>query len=183
MSLAFRCRRRCSSIEPLYDSSPSRSTLTVVHLYGYGTLTMFATTLKNPVMTVPMDNRPSMPSAGATTIARGVKVEGDFASQGDVVIEGEVHGKITTAGVLTVGSEAVIKADVAAGEAVISGQVEGNLTVQKQVILHATARVKGDLTAERATVEAGATIDGKVQIGVSPKMEAKVAPKTITKAE
>lgn len=116
-------------------------------------------------MNAPTDYRSSSPAAGATTIARGVKVEGDFASQGDVVIEGEVHGKITTAGMLTVGPEAVIKADVTAGEASISGSIEGNLIVKKQIVLQATARLKGDLTAERLSIEAGAALDGRVQIG------------------
>lgn len=125
------------------------------------------------------------PSGSATVIARGVKVEGDFASQGDVVIEGEVHGKIASAGMLTVGSEAVIKADVTAEEASISGLVEGNVHIKKQAVLRATARIKGDLTAEHITVEAGASLDGRVQIGVTPsaKMESKVVPaKLIAKA-
>ncbi len=115
----------------------------------------------------PSDSPSSSSNAGAnkTIIARGVKVEGDFMSQGDVVIEGEVHGKVATTGTLTVGSEAVIKADVTADEAIISGSVEGNLHVKKQAVLHASAKVKGDLTVERATIESGAVLEGKVQIG------------------
>jgi cytoskeletal protein CcmA (bactofilin family) len=113
-----------------------------------------------------MDNRPpASPTPGATVIARGVKVEGDFASQGDVVIEGEVHGKIASAGMLTVGPEAVIKADVSANEASISGLIEGNLTVKTQAVLRGTARIKGDIVAERVTMEAGAALDGRAQIG------------------
>lgn len=104
-------------------------------------------------------------AAAKTVIARGVRVEGDFASQGDVVIEGEVHGKISAAGTLTVGSEAVIKADVTADEIIISGSVEGNLQIKKQAVLHASAKVKGDLTVELATIESGAALDGRVQIG------------------
>lgn len=104
-------------------------------------------------------------SGGATMIARGVKMEGDFSSEGDVVIEGEVYGKLSTGGKLTVGSEAVIKADVSANEAEVAGQIEGNLHLTEQLILHASARVKGDVTVERATIESGATLEGKVEIG------------------
>lgn len=111
----------------------------------------------------------------ATIIARGVKVEGEFKSQGDVVIEGEVQGTISTSGTLTVGSEAHINADVTADEAVISGSIDGNLKVKKQAVLHASAHIKGDLTAERITVESGATIEGKVQVG-SPTMQASSKP-------
>jgi cytoskeletal protein CcmA (bactofilin family) len=102
---------------------------------------------------------------GATVIARGVKLEGDFSSKGDVVIEGEVNGKVTASGKLTVGSEAVIRADITADAAVISGLVEGNVTVKGQAVLHATARLTGDLTAERIMVESGATLVGQVHIG------------------
>ena len=56
----------------------------------------------------------SSSSAGSTVIARGVRVEGDFTSQGDVVIEGEVNGHVTTNSLLTVGNEAKLKAEVAA---------------------------------------------------------------------
>jgi cytoskeletal protein CcmA (bactofilin family) len=138
---------------------------------------MFSSSAKHVDMPYTIENRPA-PSSGATTIARGVKVEGDFASQGDVVIEGEVHGKISAAGTLTIGPEAVIKADVTADEANISGLLEGNLTVKKQVVLHATARIKGDLIAERATVESGAVLDGRVQIGHGVKAEVKATSKS-----
>ncbi|GMU25222.1 polymer-forming cytoskeletal protein [Patescibacteria group bacterium] len=109
----------------------------------------------------------------ATVIAHGVKVEGDFKSQGDVVIEGEVQGSVTTAGTLTVGTEAFIKADIQADDIIVSGTVEGNLTVEKQAVLHSSAKVKGDLTAERITVESGAVVDGRVQVGLPSKKAVK----------
>ncbi len=105
----------------------------------------------------------------ATLIAKGVKLEGEFKSQGDVQIEGEVQGKVAAAGTLTIGPEAVITADVTADEAVISGVLNGNLTVAKQIVLHSSARVKGDIVAERISVESGAVIDGRVQIGTNSK--------------
>jgi cytoskeletal protein CcmA (bactofilin family) len=104
----------------------------------------------------------------ATLIAKGVKLEGEFKSQGDVQIEGDVQGKVEAAGTLTIGPEASITADVTAGEAVISGILNGNLTVAKQVVLHSNARVKGDIVAERMSVESGAVIDGRVQVGPRP---------------
>jgi cytoskeletal protein CcmA (bactofilin family) len=103
--------------------------------------------------------------AGATVIARGVKVEGEFHSQGDVLIEGDVQGSLSAAGTLTVGSEATIRADIKAQEAIISGEITGNLQITRQAVFHASARVKGDVTAERITVEAGAIIEGRFQIG------------------
>jgi cytoskeletal protein CcmA (bactofilin family) len=127
-------------------------------------------------MPVPQPPVRAMAPQGATVIARGVKVEGEFHSQGDVVIEGEVQGTVSTAGTLTVGSEARIKANVSAEEAVISGTIDGNLDVKKQAVLHASARLKGDLTAERITVESGAALEGRVQVG-SPSLQASAKPR------
>ena len=145
---------------------------------------MFSSTPKRTDMNDYTPDRsfaPSAPAQGVTTIAHGVKVEGDFSSQGDVVIEGEVHGKIASAGTLTVGAKALIKADITADEAVISGVVEGNVRVKKQAVLHATARITGDLTAERVNMESGAALDGRVQIGVA-KVELKMEVKTPVKS-
>jgi cytoskeletal protein CcmA (bactofilin family) len=103
--------------------------------------------------------------SATTVIARGVKVEGEFTSQADVLVDGEVHGTFSTEGLLTVGSEAKIKADVKAGSAVISGALEGNMTVEKRVDVKATARITGDVTADTITVEAGAVIAGRMMIG------------------
>jgi len=122
---------------------------------------------ENPASPAPQENKTPVLAAqnGATVIARGVKLEGDFVSQGDVVIDGEVRGKVLASGKLTVGSEAVIHADVTADDAVISGVIQGNITAKGQVVLHATARVTGDLVGERMMMESGATLEGRVQVG------------------
>jgi cytoskeletal protein CcmA (bactofilin family) len=103
--------------------------------------------------------------SGATVIARGVKVEGDFVSQGDVVIEGEVNGHVMASGLLSVGVDAKLKAEVAADDAVIAGLVEGTVTVKKRLELKATAKIMGDVVCETAAIEAGAVLHGKCSIG------------------
>lgn len=100
-----------------------------------------------------------------TTIARGVKVEGDFTSQGDVVIEGEVHGTLSASGLLTIGPEAIIKADVTAGEALVAGTIQGNVAIGKRIELKSSAKVIGDVTAEVMAIEAGATLAGRISVG------------------
>jgi cytoskeletal protein CcmA (bactofilin family) len=108
-----------------------------------------------------------------TIIARGVRVEGEFSSQGDVLIEGEVHGHVTTSGLLTVGPDAKLKADVNAQEAVVAGTIEGNITVKQRLELKSSAKIIGDITCETAVVEAGAALSGKTSIGsVKPEKAA-----------
>ncbi|MFA5935936.1 MAG: polymer-forming cytoskeletal protein [Patescibacteria group bacterium] len=107
-------------------------------------------------------------SGAATLIAHGVRVEGDFSSQGDVSIEGEVHGAVKITGRLSVGSQAMLKADVTADQATVAGTIEGNLTVANHLDITATAKITGDVVCETATVESGAVLNGKVMIGAKP---------------
>lgn len=121
---------------------------------------------------------------GGTVIARGVKVEGDFSSQGDVVIDGEVSGSLSASGTLRIGSEAVIKADVEAGEAVIAGRVDGSVTILRRLDVMTSGQIKGDIKAETISVEAGAVLNGAMSVGgrtsVPSSEENKAEPETET---
>ena len=104
-------------------------------------------------------------NAAQTIIARGVRVEGDFRSQGNVTIEGELVGSLTCGGHLTIGPEASIKATVTAEEATVSGSIEGNLIISKRLDLKMTAKIKGDILADAITIESGASLDGNCKVG------------------
>lgn len=97
-----------------------------------------------------------------TIIASGVRVEGDFVSQGDVYIEGEVKGNVHTAGDLRLGSNSNVHADVVAKNAVVSGAVHGNIQIEGRLDLLETAQVSGDLFCQVLSVAAGAKINGSV---------------------
>jgi cytoskeletal protein CcmA (bactofilin family) len=105
-----------------------------------------------------------------TVIAASVKVEGDFASEGNVLIEGVVEGSLKTNGDLRVGERARIAANVSASNATIAGEIRGNLTVGDRLELESTARVRGDVTTKILVVASGATIDGNVHMS-SDSME------------
>ena len=97
-----------------------------------------------------------------TIIAQGVKVEGDFTSQGDVVIDGEVTGSVHTEQSLRIGSSAKIHANVIAENAVIAGEVQGNLRVQDTLEVLASAKLQGDISTRVISVAPGATINGTI---------------------
>jgi cytoskeletal protein CcmA (bactofilin family) len=111
-------------------------------------------------------------SGGATVIAYGVKVEGDFSSQGDVSIEGEVHGSVKVSGRLSVGPQAMLKANVTADQATIAGDIHGNVTVSGHLQLASTAKITGDVTCATAGVDSGASLNGKVAMGTTANAQA-----------
>lgn len=100
-----------------------------------------------------------------TIIAQGVRVEGDFQSEGEVTIEGEVHGSVKTKAGLRVGESARISADVRAKSAFVAGAIEGNVVVEDRLELGEHSVVKGNIQARVLSVAPGAQINGQVSMG------------------
>ncbi|MFC1612246.1 polymer-forming cytoskeletal protein [Patescibacteria group bacterium] len=118
-----------------------------------------------------------------TIIAQGVKVEGDFNSKGNVVIEGMVVGSIKTNNNLQVGEKAKISASVSAKEAFIAGEIQGNIKIKEKLELSPTSKVYGDIEAKTLIITAGATFNGKCSMP-DPNMPAgaKKGAKKVKKA-
>ncbi len=107
-------------------------------------------------------------SGEETIIAHGVRVEGEFVSQGNVVIEGDVQGSIQTAGDLRIGEEAKITADVTAANAVVAGEVRGNMHISGKLELLPSSKIIGDVTADVLSIGAGAQVNGRVTMDGRP---------------
>lgn len=122
-------------------------------------------------------------SPSDTIIAMGVKVEGDFVSEGNVIIEGEVLGSLKTAQDLQVGERARISADVVATNARISGEIHGNVAVREKLELTSTSRVSGDVYAKVLTIDAGAQLNGRVMMGDEMPQPVEARPTRASKAE
>ncbi|EKD32916.1 MAG: hypothetical protein ACD_76C00116G0002 [uncultured bacterium] len=106
----------------------------------------------------------SKPSSEDTIIAQGVKVEGDFSGDSNMIIEGEVTGTVVTTANLRVGVNARISADVSAASAVIAGEVKGNISVADKLDLLETSVIHGDIDAHVLSVASGAKINGRVSM-------------------
>lgn len=96
-----------------------------------------------------------------TVVGPSVKIQGDLNSEGNINIEGQVLGKITTSQSVFAKEGAKITADIAAGNAVIGGEVQGNLKISGHLVLQASARISGDITCQVLRVEDGAQFTGK----------------------
>jgi len=97
-----------------------------------------------------------------TVIGPSIKVKGDFHGEGDIIIEGNVEGEISTKKYISVGPNAKIIANISANSAKIAGTVKGGLIVSSYLEILKTAVIKGDLSAKEISIEKGAVIDGKV---------------------
>lgn len=100
------------------------------------------------------------PDEVETIVGPSVKVEGDFVSKGNVVIEGMVMGSVKTERNLRVEEGAVINASVAAENVRVAGEIRGNVQALGMLELTPTARVIGDVYTKTLVIAAGAILHG-----------------------
>lgn len=116
-----------------------------------------------------------------TVVGPSVNVEGDFASEGNIIVKGTVSGSVHTSRFLSVEIGAKIMANVRAGTAKISGEVKGNLKIRETIELTSTAKILGDIECRVLSVEPGALLFGKVSMPGIEGAEAKVTRPRVTR--
>jgi cytoskeletal protein CcmA (bactofilin family) len=99
-----------------------------------------------------------------TVVGPSVNVEGDFASEGNIIVKGSVAGSVRTSKHLSVEQGARIMANVRAGSAQVAGEVRGNMKIKDVLELTSTARIVGDVEVKTLMMEAGALVYGKVMM-------------------
>ena len=99
-------------------------------------------------------------------IGKSITIKGDLSGNEDLVVEGNVEGKIELPNnQLTIGSNGNVAADVSAKAVVVIGKVAGNVTGTERVQIEATGAVDGDVRAPRLVVQEGAVLNGSVEMG------------------
>jgi cytoskeletal protein CcmA (bactofilin family) len=104
-----------------------------------------------------------------TIIGPSVKVEGDFVTEGNIIVEGTICGTIKTSKNLKVGSKSKIFANVSADNAIIAGEVQGNVSITNKLEITPTAKIFGDIRATRLVISEGAVLNGKCLMGDKAK--------------
>jgi cytoskeletal protein CcmA (bactofilin family) len=103
-------------------------------------------------------------SHSASRINAGLKITGEVFGESDLVIDGEVHGKVRlSSGRVTVGSSGRVQAEIEAREIVVEGTVQGNLKAAESVRLGSGGRVTGSVLTPRIAIDDGARLRGKVE--------------------
>ncbi len=116
-----------------------------------------------------------------TVVGPSVNVEGDFASEGNIIVKGTVSGSVHTSRFLSIEIGAKIMANVRAGTAKISGEVKGNLKIRETIELTSTAKILGDIECRVLSVEPGALLFGKVSMPGIEGAEAKTSRPRVTR--
>lgn len=101
----------------------------------------------------------------AATLATDVEFKGSLSFKDRLCINGRFEGDITSeGGLLVVGRNAEIKAEIKVGNIVSEGKIFGNTMVSDKVELRSPGQVFGDIQAARFSVEEGVIFVGNANI-------------------
>ena len=105
-----------------------------------------------------------------TSIGKSVSIKGDRTGSEDIVVEGNVSGKIDLPNnELTIGSDGTVDAEVHAKSIVVVGRVKGNVAGTERIEIQDSGVVDGDVSAPRLVVAEGAIVNGSIQMTKSDK--------------
>ena len=106
-----------------------------------------------------------MSTPTTNVLAAGIEIIGSIRFQNDMHIDGKIEGEIQSeAGRVTIGEMADIKGNIHAGEVHVYGHVNGNVKSDK-CHLSSNAVVNGDITTRRLSMDEGAHLSGRAEIG------------------
>jgi len=102
-------------------------------------------------------------------LSRGVSIKGSVKFRNELLIDGEVEGKINSTGTLTIGEHAQIRGEIKAKAIQLRGAVEGNIFASERCQLQAGCTLRGDIEAPRLVVDENATFVGSAKVAPTPK--------------
>lgn len=112
-------------------------------------------------------------------IGKGTKIIGDLLTQGNIRIDGEINGNITSKSKVALGSGSKLQGNLVASNAEIEGEVIGNIFIAELLVLKANAVINGDVCALRMITEPGAKITGQCKVGEAPKITSSLQNPTL----
>ena len=118
--------------------------------------------------------RPAQTNGTRTTtvLTSDCEFKGALAFSGELELHGRLEGTIESeGGALTIGEQALIKAEIKVNDVLIYGKVQGNIFATGRIELRGKAEVYGDLHSNRLAMD-----DGVVFVGRSNGLNGKTTP-------
>jgi len=99
------------------------------------------------------------------SVGQSVSIKGELSGSEDMVLHGKMEGRISLPNhMLTVGTQAAVKADIAARAVVVKGVVTGNVTAGEKLEIQSNGTVLGDVISPRLVIADGGSLQGKVEM-------------------
>ncbi len=109
-----------------------------------------------------------------TYLSATSEIQGTLNVEGNLRIDGIVHGTVEVRGDLEVAKTGLVEGpELKAHNIVVHGVIKARIVAEGRLILTRTARLEGDITARSVDIEAGAHYVGHI---ATPEVKALPAP-------
>lgn len=116
-----------------------------------------------------------------TIVSSSMRIEGELKSNGNIIIDGTINGKVHTSKDLIVGPSAQIEADILAANATIAGVIRGNVSVKGLLQIMETGKIVGNISCGSLGIREGAYFSGACKMN-EPKKEKELPNSSVQKA-
>ncbi len=125
----------------------------------------------------PMHTQASTRVAAATAaIGPSMYIKGEIRLREELLVDGDVEGRVESESLLTVGPNGKVRANIKAREVVIFGSVRGDVEVTEKIAIRGQGSLIGNIKSAGISIDDGAYFKGSVDILRSdPKTAAKLA--------
>jgi adhesin HecA-like repeat protein len=104
-------------------------------------------------------------SGEVTVVGQGARLEGTLVSAGSLRIDGQVKGKVTADGDVTLSPQSRVDADIEAQNVTVAGAFKGNIVAKSKAELAKGGKVDGNVTSKTLVVAEGAVFSGQSIMG------------------
>lgn len=103
-----------------------------------------------------------IPSGRRLVIGEGITMSGEIEACDYLIVEGTVEAALKGASVLEIAESGTFYGTVEIDEATIAGRFEGDIVVSGRLSVTSTGSITGSIAYKELAVDAGATMDGKI---------------------
>lgn len=98
-------------------------------------------------------------------IGKGTIITGDIKSEGDIRIDGELNGNISSNGRVVIGDTGKVTGEVTCKNCEVAGYVKGKMKIEQLITLKSTSTVLGEIGTDKLSIEPGSVFSGNCTMG------------------
>lgn len=115
-------------------------------------------------MAPPVQPAPVVPAAPVKAKGSTLVIKGDLSASEDLAFEGRIEGTVSLPDhVLTIGTGAVVAAEITARVVVLQGTLTGNVNAFERMEIKSSGTMQGDLISPKVQMADGATFCGRLE--------------------
>lgn len=129
------------------------------------------------------NSEPDVQLNSINIIGAGTFITGDITGEGDIRVDGNLKGTLTTKGKVVIGNTGAFGGEINCRNADISGKVDGKVKVSELLTLKASAKFTGDIITNKLAIEPNATFTGTCNMSGNQINHAAAKPEFIKEKE